>query len=467
MSFFTLRKILAQNSLAILLSILLFVALVFQSAMIFMRSKDVMQYQLHERLQTAAALASQQFTGEELDAITAITSLNDSHFRDVVERLQAIRFVTPDIEYAYIMRKTEDPNMLEFIADADSLQTKEEMDVNENGAIEPGEDKSVPGDLYDISDVPAMQGPAFEGATVDEEITEDQWGLLISGYAPIYRSDGTVAGIIGLDMNAAEFIEISSEAYSTYALLTMILISIVIVISILYIVREYRMQSKKVISRERSALLALATHQLGSPISSIRWWLEMIKDKTCNFEEAREHIEEAAEQIGGIVNQLIRVEEQEHGKKKVKREPSNIRLVIQDAIEHAPDTLKEGRSITIDVPDGLMANIDAALTESILAELLENAMTYSAKETPIHVSAQDNGKWVSLSVEDKGSGIAKKEQGRIFQKFTRGENAGKFRPNGSGIGLYVIKLILEQAGGTVRLKSTLGAGSTFTVVLPK
>lgn len=460
-------RALRENSVALLLSTMLFGAIVFQSSVLFLRSRDVMHHQLDERLRTAAALASQQFAGQELDSITEATTLTDTALITLVERLQAIRSATPNIQYAYIMRRTDDPNMLEFVADADALQTFVELDVNGDGTLQPEEENSLPGDLYDISDVPAMQGQAFMGPTVDAEITQDQWGYLISGYAPIYRADGSVAGILGLDMDATEFVHTSTEAYSGFALMTMLLIGAVIVLAIIYIVWERRKAMQQTLDQERSALLALATHQLGTPVSSIRWWTEMLKDNTCDFDAAVAQIADSAEQISDIVQKLIEVEQREHGNMVFVKEPASIRRIVEAAVAHAPLHLLENREIQINIDEGLTAHIDKALTESVLIELIGNAITYTPKNTPIHISAHEDAHSVHISVQDFGEGIPLKEQQRIFQKFTRGENAGKYRPDGNGLGLYVVKLIVQKAGGDVHFKSKEGEGSTFTVSLPK
>ena len=199
------RRFLRENALALAIGVLLFGLIALQSTLIFQRTNYAMSEQLRMRLQTAAALSAGKFTGEELDRITGKGSMSTPHFRDVVRRLATVLQTVPNVKFVYIMRRTEDPMTLEFVADADSLETFKESDVNGDGVLDPDEETSVPGDPYDISEISAMQGPAFEGPVTDAEITVDQWGELISGYAPIRRADGSVAGIIGIDMDARDF----------------------------------------------------------------------------------------------------------------------------------------------------------------------------------------------------------------------------------------------------------------------
>ena len=92
---------------------------------------------------------------------------------------------------------------LEFIADADALSSPAERDFNGNGIIEANEDASYPGELYDIREVPALQGEAFLRPTVDEQVAIDQWGSTISGYAPIKNGSGNTVAIFAVDIAAS------------------------------------------------------------------------------------------------------------------------------------------------------------------------------------------------------------------------------------------------------------------------
>lgn len=426
-----------------------------------------MQQQLHMRLQTAAALGAQRFTGEELDSIHGMASFGTSIFENMVLKLQSIRAATPNIEYAYIMRRTDNALQLEFIADADSLNSPEAADGNHDGIIDPDEENSYPGDLYDISDIAAMQGPAFLRPTVDKEITSDQWGDLISGYAPIRRKDGSVAGIIGIDMNASDFVVLSRQAFSNLAFISMLIIGFVIVLTTVYMFWARRIKTMRVIQEERSAMLALATHQLGGPISSIRWWLEMMYDDgICTKENACGQISRSVQRLNAIIQELIDVERQEHN--KVSYEPKLVKVakVLRSASEHIPRQTREQHRLTISVNKSLEAKLDAKLISSATAELIENAMTYSPKGSAVNVRAEKSGRWLHVSVTDEGDGIPVAERERIFQKMTRGSNAVRYKPNGNGLGLYVVNLIMRHAGGSLKLSSKEGEGSTFTLRIP-
>ncbi len=110
--------------------------------------------------------------------------------------------------------------------------------------------------------------------------------------------------------------------------------------------------------------------------------------------------------------------------------------------------------------------VDREALARAMWNLLENAAKYSAAEAPIHVFARHAGTTVEVGVEDRGIGIPKAEQAKIFKKFVRGEAARKGGIRGVGIGLALVQRIMDAHGGSVRVSSEPGRGSTFTLVFP-
>jgi signal transduction histidine kinase len=125
------------------------------------------------------------------------------------------------------------------------------------------------------------------------------------------------------------------------------------------------------------------------------------------------------------------------------------------------------REVVCEMEDGLPPiRADREALSRAIWNLLENAGKYSQPDTLIRVFARRNAGTVALGVEDHGDGIALAEQGRIFQKFVRGTGAKRAGIRGVGIGLALVKRIVEAHGGSVRLESEPGRGSTFILELP-
>jgi two-component system, OmpR family, phosphate regulon sensor histidine kinase PhoR len=110
--------------------------------------------------------------------------------------------------------------------------------------------------------------------------------------------------------------------------------------------------------------------------------------------------------------------------------------------------------------------VDREAIASALLNLLQNAYKYSREDKRIALTVRADRKWVDLSVEDHGMGIAPKDRKRIFERFYRVDNLLTRKTEGSGLGLAIAKRIVEAHGGRITLKSELGKGSRFTIQLP-
>ncbi len=192
-----------------------FLLLLFLSVRLYQRSKAVAENHIRNAVLAVVSIAANDFAKESgaLESMRTRADMTRKDFSAVVQRLKDIRTSIPGIRFAYIMRRTEDPMTLEFIADADSLATDGELDVNGNGTVDDDEKGSYPGDSYDISETPAMRESAFEGPTTDADFSHDSWGTWISAYAPIRSTDGKVVGILGIDMGSSEYDRFVNEIF--------------------------------------------------------------------------------------------------------------------------------------------------------------------------------------------------------------------------------------------------------------
>ena len=157
------------------------------------RSTQGVEAQLRERMLSTVSIAALSIDASQIERIRTEQDMNLPAYRDTVNQLMLMRALSPQVRFAYIMRRTDNPDMVAFVADADALSDASVLDVNGNGIVDEDEAPAKTGEEYDISDLPALNA-AFTAASVDEEVTQDQWGRLISAYAPIKNNDGeTVA----------------------------------------------------------------------------------------------------------------------------------------------------------------------------------------------------------------------------------------------------------------------------------
>lgn len=440
----------------------------------WLRGQAILRGDLRDRLLSTASIAAAMVDPKDVAAFRSPEDMETAAFRRLVEALRHIRGSVRHIHFAYIMRRTNDPMLLEFVADADALGTPAELDLNANGIVDPEEEGSHPGELYDISQMPALQSDAFEHPTVDPAFTEDQWGILLSGYAPIRDANGKTIAVLGIDMNADEFVALSQRILSPFALLLLLLAGLGIASLIQWDAVKRRMAAAAFIEEERSGLLQLTLHRLGTPLTIFKWSLENLADciqgKQCPAKDVEAHILQMRAGIRSmdeITKQMLEAERVEGGSLQNDPKPTPICPIIEEVIrESAADLATRKQHVSITACADETARVDPKILHGILRELIQNASVYSPKGATITVSSTKKGGNIVCSVADAGCGIPASERHRIFQKFGRASNAHLRYPNGAGLGLYITRTIVEHAGGRIWMESNENKGTTVTFTVP-
>lgn len=435
----------------------------------YFRGQAIMELQLKERLRSTAAAAVMQFEGDRIERILPGAPLATSpELHETVMKLQALRENVTSIRFAYIMRKSDDSSFVEFVADADMALSDEELDRNGNGILDDDEAAAEPGELYDISGWPALQSEAFLRPSVDEEVGSDQWGPVISGYAPIRRENGEVVAVLGIDMDAHEFTVLSQSIFSPVALLLTLLASLFLVTGGAIFFWRRRLKMFERLSNERSGLLRLAFHQLGGPLTIINWSLEELEaEGISSIERTVASIKEGVKRLTTILDTLKSADLVHVGKIHYKLEFASLTTVLEHVVKEAGTKLAvKKQRVILDLEENIMMKLDPKLITGVAQELLENAIDYSPDNTTIRLSSRRAGRYAEFSVSDHGCGIPKKDQHRIFDEFTRGSNATKYKADGNGLGLYIVRGIIAHAGGIISIQSQEGTGTTVTVRLP-
>ena len=214
------------------------------------------------------------------------------------------------------------------------------------------------------------------------------------------------------------------------------------------------------------------SHELKTPLTLIRLYGETLqrKENLTNKEkkECYEIITKESERLSHLINNVLDFSRIEMGRKEFNLKKGNLQDVIRDTLESYRYHLeKKGFTIHSDIASDLPEmNFDGEAIESVLINLLSNAMKFSPKEKEVTIKLfRDNGNAV-LQVVDKGIGISQKEIPKIFERFYQSENKVSSETRGSGLGLTLVKHIIEAHGGEVGVESEPGKGSTFSVMLP-
>ena len=213
------------------------------------------------------------------------------------------------------------------------------------------------------------------------------------------------------------------------------------------------------------------SHELKTPLTLIRLYGETLqrKENLSNEEkkECYEIITKESERLSHLINNVLDFSRIDMGRKEFNLTKGFLQDVIRDTLESYRYHLeKKGFTIFSDISDLPEMNFDGEAIASVLINLLSNAMKFSPKEKEVTVRLLRDNVNAILEVSDKGLGIPKKEIPKIFDRFYQSENHEISEAKGSGLGLTLVKHVVEAHGGTIEVESEVGKGSIFRVRLP-
>jgi signal transduction histidine kinase len=234
---------------------------------------------------------------------------------------------------------------------------------------------------------------------------------------------------------------------------------------------EDEMRRRRVVEKFRSELLSLASHEMRTPLTSIRGYANTLLREFGNLSEETqkeflEGIASESERLSHLVSDLLDMSQIDEGRLRIERRAVAPESICQDALAAAthPELKHEVR---LDVaPDLPVVLADPARIHQVMANLVSNAIKFSPEGGEIVVGARRENDFVEFFVRDQGVGIAREEQTDLFSRFRRGANAHNGGTTGAGLGLYITKGIVDAHGGTIAVDTELGAGSTFRFTLP-
>ena len=229
------------------------------------------------------------------------------------------------------------------------------------------------------------------------------------------------------------------------------------------------------LSQMKTDFVSNVSHELRTPLSSIRVFGEFMKlgrvrepEKICEYGE---HIETESRRLTQLINNILDFSKIESGRKTYRTEAACVEEVVAEVLKTCDVRLRQqGFEVVYEGPRAPLPAvlIDREAIAQALINLLDNAVKYSesAERKEIVVSVGQTAGFVTVSVRDYGVGIPREEQQKIFEKFYRVSTGLVHDVKGSGLGLSLVKHIVEAHRGRVRVESELGRGSTFTIYLP-
>ena len=235
----------------------------------------------------------------------------------------------------------------------------------------------------------------------------------------------------------------------------------------------YRATTREMLfAQQQSDFVSAVSHEFRTPLTSMRHLTDLLVSRGVKSEERKtqyyELLAHETERLHRMVESLLsfgRIEADAYAWSLEPAEAGDLVCGVVEEFRRDPQAI--GRQIVCEIEEGLPPiRADREALSRALWNLLENAGKYSPAGSPVRVFARRQGDAVLLSIEDEGPGIAPAEREKIFQKFMRGSGAKHAGIRGVGIGLALVQGIVEAHGGSVRLESEPGRGSTFTLVIP-
>jgi len=229
----------------------------------------------------------------------------------------------------------------------------------------------------------------------------------------------------------------------------------------------------KELDKQKDEFVSMAAHELRSPLTAIKGYVSMIIEGDTGDipEKARQFLADAmavTDRLVRLVNNMLDVSRIEEGRIVYQiEETSLIRAVQEIYYSFRVEAERKNLVIKLDTPNGLEDNVkvDPDRVREVISNFVSNAIKFTEKGRIDIIMSNPKPGFVKVEVVDTGPGISKEEQAKLFQKFYRAEStAGK--TFGTGLGLYITKLLIEQFGGTIGLKSEVNKGSNFWFELP-
>ena len=223
----------------------------------------------------------------------------------------------------------------------------------------------------------------------------------------------------------------------------------------------------------KDEFISMASHQLRTPLTSIKGYLSMLIDGDVGSvtKEQKHMLNEAfvsSERMVRLIGDFLNVSRLQTGKFVIEKHPVDLALLVQREVEGlAQNAAGRGMSFVYKKPKGIpMLNLDENKIQQVVMNFADNAIYYSKEKSKITVSLKKVGEFVEFKVTDTGIGVPKSEQANLFNKFFRATNARRARPDGTGVGLFLAKKVIDDHGGSIIFESKEGKGSTFGFRLP-
>jgi two-component system, OmpR family, phosphate regulon sensor histidine kinase PhoR len=222
----------------------------------------------------------------------------------------------------------------------------------------------------------------------------------------------------------------------------------------------------------KSQFVNMAAHELKAPLTAVQGYLEMVVERTLGdvqdvYNGYLERSLDRTKSLVSLINDLLNITRMESGRVRREVKRVDIKKILEKSVQTLnTEIVKSKLTFVFNVPDSLIVDADADEVLRIFNNLIENAIKYNREGGRVEIVGGKNGHYAQISVQDSGIGMTAEEKERLFEDFFRAKNPHTRRITGTGLGLTIVKKLVDAYAGKIRVDSEYEKGSTFTVSLP-
>lgn len=432
---------------------------------------NAVDQEVRDNLARLAVAVAATIDAQAHAALTEAAQEDSDTYRELAGPLTKVIQKTDGIRFVYTMRPVGDE--LYFVLDGTPIG-----DADGDGV----EDHSFLMEQYENPDPVAWQAVHENRVVVTPRPYTDAWGSFLSGFAPVRLPDGTLDGVVGVDVSVGEYRTrlAGVDRAARWALLPCAVLSGLAGVAAWWVSRrlirhtrelEQHRAAAEQANRHKSALLANISHELRTPLTAIMGFVGIATDR--GVAEAERHeaittVRHNADHLLALINDLLDMSKAEAG--AIRIEPVEVdvheffRTTTAPLRQRAQDKRVRLEIMGVEtLPRRVM--MDPTRTRQILLNLIGNAVKFTDRGT-VRVVVDDAGGVMTVRVEDTGPGMNTEQISRLFQPFSQVGGSTAKRREGTGLGLAISRHLAELMGGSITVESEAGYGSAFTAAVP-
>ena len=422
-------------------------------------------------------LVSNLFTRDDYNSITTMDDMESDRYKVLQQRLNELRSLN-STRYLYTAKRGDDGRLIYLIDGLD-------LDA---------EDFAYPGTYIEEEMIPYIEA-ALSGETIySQEIMDTTWGHIFTACYPVTAADGSgdIIGALCMEMdmeNTYQFLDKNSKATFGTALIAAA-VAVVMAVAAVLSLRRHRLkeaQQQEIVkeaaaaaeaaNKAKSTFLFNISHDIRTPMNAIIGYAELAgksKESPEKLGSYLEKIQVCGQKMLSLLDNVLELSRIENGKVTIEETANKAGCVLDECLVMVcSEVEKKNQTITVskEITHPYVYFDKSRITEIIL-NLVSNAIKYTGEGGAIHCAVKQlpcpKEGWVyhQLSIADNGIGMSEEFQAHIYESFARERSSTVSGIEGTGLGMGIVKKLVDLMDGTIEVESKLGEGSTFTVRIP-